>query len=147
MTVDPHPPVQSLSPAARPSVDGDGKPTAASVAATLAEKQVRNKAEEARERGPDIDTQGLHDRESAKYWWRFRELLENQYPVLPFDAAVADIYGGLAAEARRQERPGPVLDPMIAATALHHGLAIATLNARDFDGIPGPSVEDWTQPS
>jgi predicted nucleic acid-binding protein len=91
--------------------------------------------------------QGLRERESAKYWRRYRELLENQYPVLPFDDAVADHFATLAVGLRRQGRPRPVLDLMIAATACRHGLILATLNARDFSGIPGLVVEDWSAPS
>ena len=90
--------------------------------------------------------QGLRDRQSPKYWRRWRELLENRYPVLPFDAAVADTFSGLAVEMRRQGKPKLTLDLMIAATARHHGLVLATLNARDFDGIPGLVIEDWAAP-
>lgn len=32
---------------------------------------------------------------------------------------------------------------MIAATARHHRLTLATLNLKDFSGIPGLAVEDW----
>jgi len=73
-------------------------------------------------------------------------LLENQYPVLPFDDAVADTFSGLAVDLRRQGKPKPVLDLMIAATACRHGLILATLNARDFVGIPGLVIEDWGSP-
>lgn len=88
--------------------------------------------------------QGLRDRESAKYWRRYREILEKQYPVLPFDDTVADIFASLAVSLRRQGTPRPVLDLMIAATARKHELILATLNARDFAGIPGLVVEDWS---
>jgi tRNA(fMet)-specific endonuclease VapC len=33
---------------------------------------------------------------------------------------------------------------MIAATAITHGLTLATLNRRDFRDIPGLTVEDWS---
>lgn len=87
--------------------------------------------------------QGLRDRESPKYWRRYRELLENQYPVLAFDDGVADAFAGLVVNMRRQGSPRPALDMMIAATAYRHGLILATLNARDFADIPGLVVEDW----
>jgi len=90
--------------------------------------------------------QGLRDRESPKYWRRYRELLKNQYPVLPFDDTVADTFACLAVNLRRQGTPRPVLDLMIAATACRHGLILATLNVRDFVGIPGLVVEDWNVP-
>jgi predicted nucleic acid-binding protein len=91
--------------------------------------------------------QGLRWKESPKYWQRFRELLENQYAVLSFDTAAADTFGNLSAILRRQGKPRPALDLMIAATACHHGLILATLNARDFAGIPGLTVEDWSGPA
>jgi predicted nucleic acid-binding protein len=87
--------------------------------------------------------QGLRDRESSKYWRRYRDLVENQYQVLPFDAAVADTFSSMAVDLRRQGRPKPTLDLMIAATVACHGLVLATLNARDFTGIPGLIVENW----
>ena len=37
-----------------------------------------------------------------------------------------------------------VVDRMIAATALANDLTLATLNPRDFRGIPSLSVEDWS---
>ena len=36
--------------------------------------------------------QGLMERDSTKYWRQYRELLENRYPVLSFDAGVASTY-------------------------------------------------------
>lgn len=91
--------------------------------------------------------QGLRDRESEKYWRRYRELIEGRYTVLPFDAAAADTFSRLAVETRRRGRPRPVVDLMIAATALRHGLVLATLNVRDFAGIPGLVVENWSAPA
>jgi predicted nucleic acid-binding protein len=90
--------------------------------------------------------QGLRERESSKYWRRYRELLENQYPVLSFDAHVAEIFSELSADLRRQGKPKPALDLMIAATAHQHGLVLATLNVHDFTGIPGLTIEDWNKP-
>ena len=87
--------------------------------------------------------QGLRERESSKYWSRYRELLQGQYPVLPFDASIADTFSLLAADMRRRGKPRPALDLMIAATACRHGLVLATLNARDFTGVPGLVIEDW----
>ena len=37
-----------------------------------------------------------------------------------------------------------MVDRMIAATAITHGLTLATLNPRDFRDIPGLTVEDWS---
>ena len=88
---------------------------------------------------------GLRDRESPKYWRRYRELLENQYPVLSFDA-VADVFSNLSVLLRRQGKTRPTLDLMIAATACYHGLVLVTINILDFSGIPGLAIEDWGTP-
>jgi predicted nucleic acid-binding protein len=88
--------------------------------------------------------QGLELRDSDKYWHRYRSLLEHRYPVLPFDAPVAAVFAKMTSETRRLGAPRPALDMMIAATARCHGLTIATLNIRDFRGISGLAVEDWT---
>lgn len=88
--------------------------------------------------------QGLEQRNSDKYWGRYRELLEGRYPVLAIDEVVAAEFARLAAQLRNLGKPRPVLDLMIAATARCHHLTVATLNARDFSGIPGLSVEDWS---
>jgi tRNA(fMet)-specific endonuclease VapC len=37
-------------------------------------------------------------------------------------------------------------DILIAATALHHGLPLATRNVAHFSRVPGLTVEDWSQP-
>ena len=49
--------------------------------------------------------------------------------LLPVDAAVADRWGRLLAEAAR---PLPAVDSLLAATALHHDLRLVTRNERDF---------------
>lgn len=88
--------------------------------------------------------QGLEHRGSEKYWHRYRSLLAGRYPILPVDERVAAHFGSLSAGLRRAGQPRPALDLLIAATCLRHGLAVATLNARHFVGIPGLKVEDWS---
>ncbi len=52
---------------------------------------------------------------------------------LTFDAAVGLRWAQLLAELRRRGRPMSVKDSLIAASALAHDLAVATLNRRDFE--------------
>ena len=89
--------------------------------------------------------QGLMDRQSKKYWRRYQELLEGRYSILAFDATVAETYSRLVVELKQAGKPRPMADIMIAATARRHGLIIATLNVRDFEGLPGVAVENWGQ--
>ena len=52
---------------------------------------------------------------------------------LPWDAATGLRWAQLLAELRARGRAMPIKDSLIAATALTHGLALATLNRRDFE--------------
>jgi predicted nucleic acid-binding protein len=51
---------------------------------------------------------------------------------LPWDATIARRWALLVVDLKRRGEPLPLLDGMIAATALHHDLTIATRNSRDF---------------
>jgi predicted nucleic acid-binding protein len=52
---------------------------------------------------------------------------------LPWDVAVSRRWARLVAQLRKTGRAIPLLDSMIAATALEHGLTVATRNVRDFE--------------
>ncbi len=72
-------------------------------------------------------------------WCRVHQML-----LLDVDIAelAADIWVALA----RAGQPIGDDDILIAATALHHGLAVATRNVAHFGRVPGLTVEDWSQP-
>jgi predicted nucleic acid-binding protein len=57
--------------------------------------------------------------------------------VLPYDVAIARIYGQIQARLADAGKPLADADLQIAATALHHGLELVTGNIRHFDRIPG----------
>lgn len=52
---------------------------------------------------------------------------------LPWDQAVGLRWAELLADLRRRGRPMSIKDSLIAASALAHDLALATLNRRDFE--------------
>lgn len=52
---------------------------------------------------------------------------------LPWDSSVGLRWAELLADLRRRGRPMSIKDSLIAATALAHDLALATLNRRDFE--------------
>ena len=58
--------------------------------------------------------------------------------VLPIDAATARRWGELSAA-----RSLPVIDTLIAATAISHGLTLVTRNARDVETAGVPIVDPW----
>jgi predicted nucleic acid-binding protein len=70
--------------------------------------------------------------------------------VLPFDTAVARIYGEIHAALEAVGRPLADADLQIAATALQHSLALVTGNLRHFRRVPGleimPVLADSREP-
>lgn len=65
-------------------------------------------------------------------------------PVLPFDADCAAAYRRIVEATGFSRRK--VIDRMIAATALVHGLRVITLNGADFADVPGLDLEVWPTP-
>ncbi len=63
--------------------------------------------------------------------------------VLPIDAAVADRWGLLAAEAKRKGRTLSAIDGLLAATALHHNLTIVSRNVSDFANTQASILNPW----
>lgn len=65
---------------------------------------------------------------------RFRIWLEHELPawfgdrIIPIDKAVSERWGRLQAELPRL----PAIDSLLAATALHHDLALVTRSTKDF---------------
>lgn len=67
---------------------------------------------------------------------------EADFVPLPFDAAAARAFGGVASSLRRAGRKtaARAYDAMIAAITLANGLPIYTCNPTDFEGIDGLEV-------
>lgn len=60
--------------------------------------------------------------------------------ILPITPEIADRWGRL-----RTPQPLPDFDRLIAATAAHHGLEIATRNIRDFERTGIPVTNPWQE--
>jgi predicted nucleic acid-binding protein len=63
--------------------------------------------------------------------------------ILPIDAPVADRWGVLAAQARLKGTTLPVIDGLLAATALHYNLTVVSRNAADFASTQTPVLNPW----
>ena len=63
--------------------------------------------------------------------------------ILPITQGVAERWGSLDAHRQQIRRPLGVVDGMIAATALEHGLTVATRNVKDFTGLGVAIFNPW----
>ena len=63
--------------------------------------------------------------------------------ILPVDQDVADRWGLLTATAQRRGKPLPVIDALLAATALQHNLTVVSRNAVDFADTPVQVLNPW----
>ena len=70
------------------------------------------------------------------------QLAEASFNALPFDAAAARKFGGVAASLREVGRKpaARAYDALIASVALAQGLPLFTVNPSDFSGIAGLEV-------
>ena len=63
--------------------------------------------------------------------------------ILVIDENVADVWGKIQGEAERRGKKMPVMDSLIAATAIAHGLAVVTRNTPDIQMSGVSIVNPW----
>jgi tRNA(fMet)-specific endonuclease VapC len=78
--------------------------------------------------------------------WAYRRLAANvrflrHAQILDYDEAGMQRYE----ELKRMWLKVRKMDLQIAATALQHGGTVVTRNARDFNKVPGLTVDDWSK--
>lgn len=84
-----------------------------------------------------------HKRRALERWLE-RALTERfAGRILAVDAEAADRWGRLLAQAETKGRPLPTLDSLLAATALAHGLTVATRNTADFSATGVELFNPW----
>jgi tRNA(fMet)-specific endonuclease VapC len=88
---------------------------------------------------------GLKAKNAKKQLVSFETFCQ-QHDVLPVTEPIIVIAADIWASLRQAGTPIGDDDIFIAATALHHGLALATGNVAHFSRIPGLILEDWTKP-
>ena len=64
--------------------------------------------------------------------------------ILVIDQAVADRWGRLEAKALARKSPLPVIDGLLAATALQHNLTLVTRNSKDVAVTEVAVFNPWT---
>ncbi len=63
--------------------------------------------------------------------------------ILPVDAAVADRWGMLTGDLKRKGKPMPIIDAIIAATALQNNLTLVSRNVSDFKNLEIAVLNPW----
>lgn len=92
---------------------------------------------------------GIERLAHGKRGTHLEQWMEQEFPswfpgrILPVDAEIIKRWAVLSAERERQGRPLASFDGLIAATALHHGLTLATRDINDFDGLGVTLVSPW----
>ena len=81
---------------------------------------------------------GVRARRSA-----FVEALLERFPLLGVELSTARTHARLWADLVAAGTPVGPNDLWLAATAVTHGLALVTVNLREFRRVPGLSVEAW----
>lgn len=65
--------------------------------------------------------------------------------ILGVDRAIADRWGALTGEAKRRGQVVPVVDGILAATALHYNLTVVSRNANNFARAQVAVLNPWAQ--
>ena len=63
--------------------------------------------------------------------------------ILPVDTAVMERWAELQIATQKVGRRLPLMDSLLAATALVHGLTLATRNSADFKAAGVPLLDPW----
>lgn len=67
----------------------------------------------------------------------------DRFPILSIDLATARSHARLWAELAAEGRLIGPHDIWLAAACIAHGLALATINVREFRRVRGLEIEDW----
>ena len=76
--------------------------------------------------------------------WIDRNLLERfDGRIIPVDSEIASTWGRITGEAESQGRKLPVIDSLIAATAVSRNLIVVTRNMQDLTGCGAHVINPW----
>jgi toxin FitB len=75
--------------------------------------------------------------------WLEDLLVSFEARLLPVTKAIVDRWAVLSAQAQRKATPLPIIDALIAATALEHDLTLVTRNVKDFASLGVTILNPW----
>jgi predicted nucleic acid-binding protein len=65
--------------------------------------------------------------------------------ILAVDAVVTKTWGQITGQALVKGQPVSLIDSLLAATAIVHGLMFATRNSRDVTALPVHTIDPWQE--
>lgn len=95
--------------------------------------EVRHGVELLRRRGDDLQADSIEA-------WLASLVDDFAERLIPISAAVADCWGRLNAD-----RPLPIIDGLMAATAIQHGLTLVTRDAATLSGAGVRLLDPWSR--
>ena len=81
---------------------------------------------------------------TLRKWVRTQLMMRFEDRLLAVDRQVASRWGTLTGTSERKGRPLPVIDSLIAATAIVHELTVVSRNATDFERCGVPCLNPWS---
>ncbi len=84
-----------------------------------------------------------HRKNELQTWMNDRLVARFGERILPLDTQTLLHWGTLTASLENSGHPLPVMDGLIAATAMQHNLIIATRNVVDFQPCGVPIINPW----
>lgn len=76
----------------------------------------------------------------------YTDFVQSNFEILPFDVHSSWIHSDLLERLEKIGKPAPLIDSMIAASAIANNMILVTRNIGDFEGIKGVSnlmIENW----
>jgi len=84
-------------------------------------------------------------RNALQHWLEQDLLCRFAQRVLPFELDMALEWGLVSAASESRGRPAPVIDALLAVTAIAHNLTLVTRNDKDFSDFPVKVLNPWGQ--
>jgi len=82
-------------------------------------------------------------KEDLRAWLKDDLLVRFRGRLLPLDTEVMLDWGAMISKLETEGTPMPLIDSLVAATALHHDLVIVTRNEKDFERSGVELVNPW----
>ena len=85
-------------------------------------------------------------RKKEALWEFYTDFIQKSLDIIPFDVHCAWVHSDITERLEKLGRPSPLIDSMIAATAIANNQILVTRNVSDFENIRGVSnlmIENW----